>query len=342
VYGVTLSGPNGCAISSDTMTIQYAAPFPVSNPIDLYNSTGIFDLTLNTTNILNGLNPDDYFVYYFTNVTDAQNFANVIPNPEAFSGTDGQIIYVGIENTSSNCIEIKSFIINPPSPPSNDKCAEAIPLTLGNSFDDFPVYASTFGATHDNFNLPSFCDGSYTARDVWYSVLVPNSGNITIETNGTDGSTDTVLEAFSSCNSNISIGCNNNIDGSNKLTNKYSKLVLTNLTPGQNIVVRAFGKAETTGTFSISAYDIALSNTEINSSKFTYYPVPVTDYLTIAGHSEIKSIELYNLMGQRILVQSNTNNSNEIVVNMTSLQSSLYFVKVINESSTETLRVIKK
>lgn len=342
VYGVTLSGPNGCAISSDTMTIQYAAPFPVNNPIDLYNSEGVFDLTLNTTNILNGLNPDDYSIYYFTNVTDAQNFANVIANPETFQGTDGQIIYVGIENYFSNCIEIKSFVLNPPLPPSNDKCEEAIPLILGNSFDDFPVYASTFGATHDNFNQPSFCDGTYSARDVWYSVLVPTSGNVTIETNGTDGATDTVLEAFSSCNSNISIGCNNNIEGSNKLNNLYSKLVLTNLTPGQSIVVRAFGKAETTSTFSISAYDIALSNDDVNSSKFIYYPVPVIDFLTISGHSEIKSIELYNLMGQRILVQYNTSNSNDIVVNMASLQPSLYFVKVINDNNTETLRVIKK
>lgn len=342
VYGVTLTGPDGCAISSDTMTIQYAAPFPIANPVDLYNAEGVFDLTSNTSIILNGSNPVDYNLSYFTSLFNAQNLAFPITNPTQYYGADGQIIYASIENVESGCIETKSFLLNPPPPPSNDKCVDAVPLIVGTSFDDFPVTVTTFGATHDSFTPSSFCDGPYAARDVWYKVVVPSTGNLIIETSGTDGSTDTVLEAYSSCNSSISIGCNNNKENSGKVNSLFSKLELSNLTPGQNIVLRAFGKAESEGLFTISAYDSTLINDEFTPLKVSCYPIPVADHLLISNTNAIKVIEVYTIMGQKIATQINSTGSSLVDLDMSAFQSALYFIKVSNENFSKTFKILKK
>ncbi|WP_333666508.1 choice-of-anchor L domain-containing protein [Flavobacterium sp.] len=340
IYGVTLTGPNGCQISSDTMSIQYYDPLPINNPIDLNNSGNVFDLTTNTAIILNGANPSDYIITYYNSLSDAQQYINPIANALNYIGQDGEILYAATESALTGCVEIKSFMLNPPPAPSNDKCADAVTLSVGNSFDDFPISTTNFAATNNGFNTPSFCDGYYEARDIWFSLTVPSSGNITIETQGNGGLDDTVLEAFSSCNSNVSIGCNNNNDGDSKTANLFSKLELTGLTPGQNIVVRAFGKSTAQGSFMISAYETSLSNSEINLSKLQYYPVPVVDFLNVSNNYTIRSIEIYNMLGQKVLNEFG-NNSNEMRVNMIGLQASVYLVKVIGETKTETFRVLK-
>lgn len=344
IYQLVLNSPNGCQISSSTMNIQYFPPFPISEPNNLESASNTFDLTSNIPVILNGENPADYDTFTFHHTLwDAQNRMYAIANAASYIGTDGEIIYVGIENALTGCLETKSFILNPPPTPANDKCADATPLLVGSSFGDHPATTTNFAATNDAFNLPCFCDGNYAARDIWFSLTVPASGNVTIETQGNGNLNDTVLEAFSSCSSNASIGCNNNNNpDSSKLmvTNLFSKLNLTGLTPGQSIVLRAFGKNELQGSFVISAYDASLANEDFTRSKISYYPVPVTDNLTISNNYTIKSVEVYNLLGGKVMEE--TFDAIQVSLNMSALQSSVYLVKVMGDNNaTETFKVVK-
>ncbi|MDN3676743.1 choice-of-anchor L domain-containing protein [Flavobacterium paronense] len=343
VYQLVLNSANGCQISSSSMSIQYFDPFPINEPINLYNTANIFDLTTNMPIILDTLNPADYTITYHNNLQDAQNLFNSIQNPINYTGQDGEIVYVAIESVIEGCIETKSFILNAPATPPNDKCSDAVELIVGTNFNDNPETVTNLAATNNDFNLPCFCDGNYTARDIWYTLVVPNSGNVTIETQGNGGLNDTVLEAFSSCSSNVSIGCNNNNNpDSSKLTvsNLYSKLNLTGLPPGQSIVLRAFGKNESQGSFTISAYDSSLSNEDFTHSKLSYYPVPVIDYLTISNNYNIQSVEVYNLFGEKIM--SKTYSSTEISIDMSALQSSVYLIKTLGDNNrTETFKIVK-
>ena len=69
-----------------------------------------------------------------------------------------------------------------------------------------------------------------------------------------------------------------------------------------------------------------LSNEDFNSNnlKFSLYPNPATDILNIEMESELKSVEIYSLQGQKVL----TSNLKEI--NTSSLASGLYMVRVEN------------
>jgi hypothetical protein len=77
-----------------------------------------------------------------------------------------------------------------------------------------------------------------------------------------------------------------------------------------------------------------------NSLAFTYYPNPVNDNLVLKAQKDIESISVYNMLGQEL--QRSTPNSINADVNMSSLQTGAYFVKVTIGNATETIRVIKK
>lgn len=91
------------------------------NPNDLSvcdNGTGSFvaDLTANNAIILGSLDPNDYEIYYFTSLADAQNINNPISNPAAFIFTGNQMIYTTVSNVVYGCNYIKPFQLTVSNP----------------------------------------------------------------------------------------------------------------------------------------------------------------------------------------------------------------------------------
>ncbi len=83
---------------------------------------------------------------------------------------------------------------------------------------------------------------------------------------------------------------------------------------------------------------LGISEESVNS--FTYFPNPVKNTLNLNAQSNIQNVSIYNMLGQEVLRSApNTLNSE---VNMASLQTGAYFVKVTINDATETIRVIKQ
>jgi gliding motility-associated-like protein len=77
---------------------------------NLQNGTAIFDLTQNNSSILNGLNPANHTIEFYSNLTDAENGNDPITNPSIYSSAAQQVFVRVIENTT-NCYSITSFIL---------------------------------------------------------------------------------------------------------------------------------------------------------------------------------------------------------------------------------------
>ncbi|MDO5978214.1 T9SS type A sorting domain-containing protein [Flavivirga spongiicola] len=75
---------------------------------------------------------------------------------------------------------------------------------------------------------------------------------------------------------------------------------------------------------------------DYKSHKAVVYPNPVQDILNIKNASDLKSIDLYNSLGQRVL------QSNQKSIDMSHLSKGLYFLKIQTSQGTETKRIIKK
>ncbi len=228
----------------------------------------------------------------------------------------------------------------PATPPTNDDCANAISLTPGGIFEDNPVDGTVLGATAD----AETASCGLTGPGVWYSVVVPASGDITIQT-GDDslGGTgfDSVIEAFSgSCGSLTSIECDD--DDVPGFSDNYSLLELSGLTPSETIYIRVWEyNGDETEPFSISAFSASLSDADFDKeASFTYYPNPVKNTLSLTAQNNIERVTMFNMLGQEVL--RSTPNNIDSDIDMSGLESGAYFVKVTIENVTKTIRIIKQ
>lgn len=143
---------------------------------------------------------------------------------------------------------------------ANDDCSNAINLTVGSSsFTDFPVDIVLTTATNSGAPVPT-C-GNFQGGDVWYTVTVPASGNVVIETGGS-GLYNTGLEVYSgNCGALSLLSCDDNSGNGD-----YSKLLVLGQTPGTVLYVRVwenvFGISN--AQFQISAYDYVVPATHLN------------------------------------------------------------------------------
>ena len=83
-----------------------------------------------------------------------------------------------------------------------------------------------------------------------------------------------------------------------------------------------------------------LANVEFESVKFNYYPNPIIDQLYITADKEINSIEVYNLIGQKLI--SLYPNVSQISIDFLNLPKAVYLVKLNANGVSKDIKVIKK
>ena len=223
-------------------------------------------------------------------------------------------------------------------PPVNDNCTNATVLTPGGVFATNPLVGTNQFASA-SVGAPAPGCASYSGGDVWYSLVVPTSGNITIEsaTNAGTAITDTGLAVYSgTCGSLALVSCDD--DGG---TGAFSLVSLTSRTPGEVLLVRVweFGGG-TEGTFKVSAYDASLSNEEFDNTNFLAYPNPVRDVLNVNYSSEISAVRVLNLLGQEVISQEVNTTSAQI--DMSQLSIGTYIVNVTVGDTIKVIKVVKQ
>jgi|GEM_PF-994653 len=77
-----------------------------------------------------------------------------------------------------------------------------------------------------------------------------------------------------------------------------------------------------------------------NNNTFTYYPNPVKDILNLSYDKNITKVAVYNVLGQEIMIKNN--NANQSQLDMSSLASGTYLVRVTADNADKTFKVIKQ
>ncbi|WP_396150802.1 GEVED domain-containing protein [Flavobacterium sp.] len=224
------------------------------------------------------------------------------------------------------------------TPPVNDNCATATVLTPGGTFATNPLVGTNIGSTA-SAGAPAPGCASYLGGDVWYSVIVPASGNITFDSASVSGSpiSDSGMAVYSGpCSTLVLVEC----DDDDSL-GSFSKISLTNRTPGEVLYVRfwEYGN-DAFGTFQVSAYDASLSAASFDTSNFVAYPNPVKDVLNLSYKSAISNVKVINLLGQEVV--NAKANTNDVQVDMSSLNAGVYIVNVTVDDTVHTIKVIKE
>jgi len=270
-----------------------------------------------------------------------------------FQLNGGAFVYGGINQSppnNGNFWDGATFVngiltVTAPLPPANDECTAALVLTPGGVFTDNDVDGTNLAATL-SANTPIPTCGAFnfatSAKDVWYSVVVPTSGSLTIETSTHSSAAagiDTVIAVYSGdCSTLVEVGCDD--DGATEFAVGLSRLALTGQTPGATLLIRLFGYNGAQGLYSISAFDASLENNSFDTANFSYYPNPVKNTLNLSYNQEISNVEIFNLLGQK--VSSNAINANDAQIDMSNLSKGAYMLKVTSNNQVKTIKVIKE
>ena len=170
----------------------------------------------------------------------------------AFVASQAYTLYV-----QSDCMgNVGNFVsIDFITPPANDEPGGAIVLEVGINPLEFPVIGSNLGATDsevlDNTIGAPTCS-SYQGGDVWFSLIIPPSGNVTIQgNNAAGGFNDGGMNVYTSTDLTTEIGCDD--DSGPGL---HPEISLTGRTPGEVILIRYFEFGNNSfGDFQIVAFD---------------------------------------------------------------------------------------
>lgn len=284
--------------------------------------------------------------------TDDTNPIDITMEELDVAYTVGETIYIRVWSYGAN--QLGTFYIcaeqyTPPSMATNDDCAESTNLPIDS------ICVNTTGsnnATNSEIGDPTIphptpdedC-GYYLGRDVWYDVIVPSTGRFAVETSADNGSIeDTGMAIYSgNCNPNglVFVACNDDADG-NSL---YSRIELSDRNPGETLFVRVWSWGnEELGSFNICAIELpTLNNKEFDINTFSLYPNPTTDLVNLKFGQTNKTINvnIYDLQGKLVLqTLNNTTQNNRLQLNISSLKTGMYFVKINDKQSSLTQKLI--
>ena len=254
--------------------------------------------------------------------------------------TVGETYYIRVYSYTDLPLQTSTFNLcvgTLPPPPANDECIGAVELTVGTAFETSPITGSNLSSSSTS-GLTFTCQTN-RANDVWYSAVVPASGNLTVETAPAPESnmTDSVISVFiGDCTSLVEVGCNDD-DG----IDNFSKAVVTGLTPGETVYIGVWKYGSSSdGDFLLSAYDESLSNDSFDASSFKAYPNPVKNILNLSYNKIISNVAVFNLLGQEVTTKSASDNQSQI--DMSNLASGTYLVKVTADNQIKTIKIIKE
>ncbi|WP_066441247.1 GEVED domain-containing protein [Chryseobacterium sp. CCH4-E10] len=228
-------------------------------------------------------------------------------------------------------------------PPVNDNCAAPTALTIGTDFTSSAITVSNILATDDE--TPQSCQPD-AINNIWFSVVVPASGNLTIETGSVSGSTftDSVINVFSgSCGSLTPVAC----DDDSSTDGNFSLVNLTGQTPGATLLVSvwrySFGSGVTDGQFKVAAYDTTvLAANEVKGNAqdgIKLYPNPFSEVLNISDTANVKNVLVTDFSGR--LVKTIANPGKEL--QMGELKQGTYLVTLeMKDGTKQTMKAIKK
>ncbi|MBN8640370.1 MAG: T9SS type A sorting domain-containing protein [Flavobacteriales bacterium] len=78
----------------------------------------------------------------------------------------------------------------------------------------------------------------------------------------------------------------------------------------------------------------------VYKDEVTIAPNPVIDFLNLSSANDIMSIEIYNMLGQQVLIKEI--NKTEVKIDVSQLKQGTYLIKVLSDNQQKTLKIVKE
>jgi bacillolysin len=267
--------------------------------------------------------------------------------------------FVSDDSVNQEGVFVDNFVVQGTPTVVNDNCPQATSLTVSTDFATSSMIGTIVNATASELITPSIpapgC-ASYVGGDVWYSAIVPASGQITFETGSEAGGfNNTGLAIYSGACSSLSLlAC----DDDSSLDGAFSLVSLIGRTPGELLYARVwrFNNAlplignnsnassrniDGVGQFRIGAYSSVLSTTSFEDNGLLIYPNPIKDKLNLSYSKEISNITIHNLLGQEV-ISIKSINAKQAQIDLSNLSNGTYLLKISINGLVKTLKIVKE
>jgi hypothetical protein len=328
-----VGGTPSCGINLGS-DVWYTAAVPTSGNLVIET----FDVGSNFDSVLTVYTKDDTDTYTEVACDDEGGVSNL--SKVVLSGqTAGTTLYVRVWGYDRQRDPFEICAWEPP--PANDTPDTATALTVGSgTCSGNTAGGATTSATNSGVGGTPSC-GEGLGSDVWYTAVVPTSGNLVIETFNVDGvSFDSVLTIYTKDDTDTytEVGCND--DDDDRTSSTLSKVVLSGQTAGTTLYIRVWGNDGDRDPFEICAWDPApLSTSEIEVVALSVYPNPTTNILHINAQVSLEKAIVYSITGEQLLSSSLQQTPQ---IDVSALSTGLYLLNIIHEKGNQYIRFVKE
>jgi hypothetical protein len=252
----------------------------------------------------------------------------------------GTTYYVRVNSYGSTSGLLTTFNVcigTPPPPPANDACANAVNVM------ELP-YSQTqdaSAATNNAGYILACSSSSYGGMNdgVWYSFTVGTAGTFNVSLSGV-GSWDPQLDVYSgTCDAFTCVASADVGGGGGAETVSFSGEAGVTYFVNIGYYSPTSNLSEGLFTLNITSDDGTLGTSVSELEGFNMYPNPTKDMLNIQAASAIDEVMIFNMIGQQILYKKF--NSNQIQLDVQSLNTGSYIVKVISGNQVGSYNLIK-
>ncbi|CAM3395461.1 T9SS type A sorting domain-containing protein [Flavobacterium longum] len=247
--------------------------------------------------------------------------------------TIGQTYLVRVLNEYATPLSTADFTIcvQEYPAPSNDLCANAIPLQVNQSC--VSTVAGFSGATLDGPVSTPTCNPN-PSQDIWYSFTATNA-TMTVTIFGAAGISN-AFELYAGSCGGAFVGCRNANGDSQGET-----LTFTTLTPGTVYfirVVNAYATPLSVASFGVCVVDANLAIPETDRLPMSLYPNPSSEFVTIEMADGVQGkANFFNLLGMKVL-EADTG----FPVDVRGLTAGIYIVEVKSGNKSGNIRFVKQ
>lgn len=288
--------------------------------------TGLYEFTFNEPTF-----SGNYIIYSGTCGTLVEETNGCSTSAQVQSIMAGETRYIMVRSGDNNeGVSFDLCVFKLPPPAANDDCST--PTVLLESADATGNNAIS-GDFANVYPSPEACD--IGGNTLWYSFTPNFTGTYNFNLTPTDFSVNYSVFNTSDCSQT-----NNNFVNNMSCYYGAGDLV-TDLVAGNTYLIAIYTFNSNLNPFNLLVYPDASLSTESNTIEgFKYYPNPVNNVLKVEAKNTISNVSVYNIVGQR--VQWVQPNNLKATIDMSELDSGIYFVTLTSGASQNTIKIVKK
>lgn len=323
---------NGLLVTGTVATDGFAAPAGYSWS-ELQNNTGNNSQVNGTAGL-----PGYYYADGSLNYALADDF--IVPEGQMWSVTSFDFFcYEPIYSGSVppiNQLKIRLYNSDPSLPSSTPISGDLITNVYDAANSENAFIYRIFNATVPSPQQPNFSRKVFRVRGNLNATLPAGHYWVEFQVHATDN-TEIFFPPVTVVGSRLVAGANSKI---NVIASFFSSDVLgwgTNTDIGipnsaPDVALALPFIVNGTSTLSLEDY--------VYKDEVTIAPNPVSGFLNLSSANDIMSIEIYNMLGQQILIKEI--NKTEVKIDVSQLKQGTYLIKVLSDNQQKTLKIVKE